>query len=78
VLDLKTKMMDDFYNFKWSDDQQEKIDNKSSNDQKEKTKSKWEIINFFEKYYLIDQKEIDVIVNRIGWPKTINKHGEKI
>jgi hypothetical protein len=38
-----------------------------------------EIINFFEKYYLIDQKEIDRIINkRIGMPKTINKHGEKL
>jgi hypothetical protein len=47
-------------------------------DEKDKSDSKWEIISFFEKYYVIDQKEVDNITKRIGWPKTVNKHGEKL
>jgi hypothetical protein len=65
-------MMDDFYNFKWNDDdqekidEQEKIDNKLSDDQQEKTNSILEIINFFENNSLIEQKEIDWRVKKIG------------
>jgi hypothetical protein len=44
-------MIDDSY-FKFSDDQEEK------------TNSKREIVNFFEKTYLIDQTEIDRIVKK--------------
>jgi hypothetical protein len=70
--------MDDFYT-KWTDDDEEDNSNsKSSNDLKQRTDSKWEIINFFVNKYLIDQKEIDRIVKKISWPITINENADKL
>jgi hypothetical protein len=59
--------MDDLYAF-----------TKYNDNQDEKKNSKWEIIYFFEKYYLIDEKRIDAIIKTIGMPKTINRHGERL
>jgi uncharacterized protein YdiU (UPF0061 family) len=67
----------DFYT-KYDDDQEKKIDNKSSNDKQEKTNSKWEIINFFEKNSFIEQKEIDWRVKKIGLPNEVNEKAEKL
>jgi hypothetical protein len=55
----------DFMDFKFEDDQ-------------DKSDSKWEIYYFFEKYYVVDQKEVDKIIKKICWPKTINRHGEEL
>jgi hypothetical protein len=54
------------------------MDLKFEDNEPDKSDSKREIINFFEKYYLIDEKEVDDITKRVGCPKTINKHGEKL
>jgi hypothetical protein len=51
---------------------------KSSDDEQDKFDTKWEIIYFFEKYYLIDQKQIDATYEKIGMKKTFNTKAEKL
>jgi hypothetical protein len=59
--------MDDLYAF-----------TKYEDNQNEKENSKWEIYNFFEKYYIIDENKVKAIIKKICWPKTINRHGERL
>jgi hypothetical protein len=53
----------DFGDFKWENEE-------------DKSDYKWEIINFFKNYYLIDQKEIDRRVKKIDMPKTIQEKSD--
>jgi hypothetical protein len=54
------------------------MDFKSADDEQDESESKWEIIYFFEKYYKIDQKEVDSIFEKIGMRKTFNSKAEKL